>query len=122
LEFSAWVQTWQCYNYGVDCDWGRKSDKPYDMHTKIGIDPTGGIDPFSSSIVWSGEAPAYDQWTQFIVYAQAAGDSVTVFTHARAEFDYARMNNDVYVDDLALVSIPALSPKVYLPLIMRWGE
>jgi hypothetical protein len=119
LKFTAWMMTWQCYDYGDACEWGRKSDQPYNMHTKVGIDPTGGIDPFSPDTVWSSEVAAYDKWTQFSVIAQAQSDRVTVFTHARSEFDYARKNNDVYVDDLSLVAIAPMTNTVYLPLVGR---
>jgi LysM repeat protein len=76
------------------------------MHLKVGIDPYGGTDPFSSNVVWSPEREAYDQWVEFAAQTKAQGDAVTVFTHSRAEFDWARQTNDVYVDDanLAVVS------------------
>jgi LysM repeat protein len=68
-------------------------------------DPFGGTDPFSSNVVWSPEREAFDQWVEFAVQAKAQGDAVTVFTHSRAEFDWARQSNDVYVDDASLVAV-----------------
>ncbi len=105
LRFTAYMQAWQCFDYGSACDWGRLSDKPSDMHLRIGIDPTGGTDVNSADIVWSPEREAYDRWVEFSVTARAQSSRVTVFTSGGATFDYARKNNDVYIDDLALVQI-----------------
>jgi hypothetical protein len=46
----------------------------------------------------------------FQVEAVASGSSVTVFTHSRADWDWARANNDVYVDDASLVVIGQAPP------------
>ncbi len=112
LRFSVYMEAWMCFEW-LDCDYGKVSDKPSDMHLKIGIDPSGGEDPFSPNIVWSPEQPAWDRWVQFQVEAVARGNTVTVFTHSRADWDWARKNNDVYVDDASLVvlgSAPTVRP------------
>ena len=104
LEFSAWFQAWMCFDFSK-CDYGRVSDEPGDMHLRIGIDPTGGIVPTSTNVIWSPEAPAFDRWAQFSVRATALSNVVTVFTHSRAEWAYAHANNDVYLDDASLVVV-----------------
>lgn len=119
LRFTAYIQAWQCYAYGPDCDWGRKSDKPSDMHLRIGIDPTGGTDVNNLNVIWSPEREAYDRWVEFIVIAQAQSNRVTVFTQGGATFDYARMNNDVYIDDLALVAIGQMTNTIHLPVVIQ---
>ena len=104
LRFSAFMEAWMCNDFIEACDGGRKSQNATTMHLKVGIDPTGGTDPFSANVVWSGEGDSFDVWTQFSVEAAAVGDAVTVFTHSRPEWtDFARMNNDVYVDDASLI-------------------
>lgn len=113
VEFSAWIQTWMCFNFD-DCAYGRVSDQPSDMHLRIGIDPTGGTVPTSTNIIWSPEAPAFDQWTYFSVRAVAQASTVTVFTHSRPEWGWARKNNDVYLDDANLV---VLTPSAEFSLI-----
>jgi LysM repeat protein len=75
------------------------------MHLRVGIDPYGGTNPFSSDIVWSPEQDAFDRWVEFSVQAKALGDTVTVFTHSRPDWDWARQNNDVYLDDASLVVV-----------------
>jgi LysM repeat protein len=113
------MQAWQCANIDACGKGGIRSDQPYAMHLKVGLDPFGGTDPFSSNVVWSPEQEAFDQWVEFAVQAKAQGDAVTVFTHSRAEFDWARQSNDVYVDDaslLAVVSVGTPGPAVVTPV------
>jgi LysM repeat protein len=102
LRFSIYIQAWQCSNPDACGQGGTHSDAPADMHLRVGIDPYAGTDPLSANIVWSREQPAFDRWVQFSVEAKAAGQAVTVFTHSRPEWDVARTNNDVYLDDARL--------------------
>ena len=102
VRFSIYVQAWQCSNPDACGQGGTHSDAPADMHLRVGIDPYGGTDPFSANVVWSREQPAFDQWVKFSVEAKAAGGAVTVFTHSRPEWDWPRLNNDVYLDDARL--------------------
>jgi LysM repeat protein len=102
LRFAIYIQAWQCVNPDK-CLFGRRSDAPAEMHLRVGIDPTGGTDPFSPNIVWSPEQAAFDKWVEFSVQAVARNDTVTVFTHSRADWDWARADNDVYLDDASLV-------------------
>ena len=110
-HFSIYMQTWMCVNYDEACKGGYVSDKPTLMHPKVGIDPTGGTNPFSPDIVWSPEVESFDHWTQYSVEAVAKGDTLTVFTHSRPEWkDAPRNNNDVYLDDASLTAIGAPPP------------
>ena len=110
LRFSIYMQAWMCFQFIEGCQYGKVSDQPSDMHLKVGIDPTGGQDPFSSNIVWSPEQPAWDDYELFQVEAEARNTSVTVFTHSRADWDWARSNNDVYIDDGSLEVIGQAPP------------
>jgi hypothetical protein len=94
-----------CFDF-TRCNGGLHSDFPSDMHLRVGIDPTGGTDPFSPNVVWSVEAPAWDTWAHFQVQAIAQSNTITVFTHSHPEWDWARANNDVYIDDATLVIVP----------------
>jgi len=116
LRFSIYMQAWMCSDAKKgQCADGRVSDQPSDMHLKVGIDPTGGKDPFSPNIVWSREVPAWDQWVRFQVEAVAQSSTVTVFTHSLPQWDWARMNNDVYLDDAALVTVGPVPTPVPTP-------
>ncbi len=109
LRFSAYLETWSCLAEGEwnNCPTAPYSNHPAPMHTRVGIDPTGGTDPWASTIVWSQEVDTFDQWTNFWVEATAEADTVTVFIHSRPDWvdGWPRINNDVYVDDASLVVV-----------------
>ena len=112
-HFSIYMQAWMCMDYIEACKGGYVSDKPTQMHLKVGIDPAGGTNPFGSDIVWSPEVESFDRWTQYSVEAVARSDALTVFTRSRPEWkDMARQNNDVYLDDASLTAVgpPPPSP------------
>ncbi|MBN1249747.1 MAG: LysM peptidoglycan-binding domain-containing protein [Anaerolineae bacterium] len=113
LRFSIYMQTWSCMagdEWNV-CPTGAMSNSPSPMHTRVGIDPYGGTNPWSPNIVWSAEIDAYDQWTLFSVDAIAQAGTVTVFTHSYADwFDSVfRMANDVYIDSGSLIALDELA-------------
>ena len=107
VRFSIWVQAWMCSDPAVCGKSGERSDAPADMHLRVGIDPLGGTDPFTTTVVWSAEQPAWDKFVLFQVETVAISDTVTVFTHSRPEWEWARKNNDVYLDDASLVIVGA---------------
>jgi len=113
VRFSIYIQAWQCYNIDKCGKNGTRSDEPADMHLRVGIDPYGGDNPFSPNVVWAPEKEAFDQWVEFAVETQARADTVTVFTHSRPDWGWARVSNDVYLDDASLVVVqpgPATKP------------
>jgi hypothetical protein len=73
------------------------------MHMKIGIDPTGGTDPWSKDVVWSPEKDVYDQFERYEVQAVARSNKVTVFTYSRPENPME--HNDLYLDDAELAAV-----------------
>jgi hypothetical protein len=104
LRFSIWGQAWSCLHY-ANChnSHGVWSDHPSPMYMRIGIDPTGGTDPFSANIVWSDYANPYDAYSLFTVEATASGTQATVFLYAAPEFP--NDDNDVFWDDASLIAI-----------------
>jgi LysM repeat protein len=94
LQFSIWGQAWMTSGDSAS------SDSNAIINMRVGIDPTGGTNPTSSNIVWSGSANPFDAYRQFSVQVQAQGNRVTVFTYSRAE--YPLKHNDVYWDDATL--------------------
>ena len=75
---------------------------------RIGIDPNGGIDPTSGSVVWSDwaslpnvhrDSPTGD-FTDFEIETESASDRITVFIAANNEYPYR--NSDVYWDGAEL--------------------
>ncbi len=109
LRFTAYIETWSCLAEGEwnNCPTAPYSNHPAPMHTKVGIDPTGGTNPWASTVVWSQEVETFDHWTNFWVEATAEADTVTVFIYSRPDWvdGWPRINNDVYVDDASLVVV-----------------
>ncbi len=98
LQFSVYAYVWTSTSDSPDT-----SDSDSDMTVQVGIDPAGGTDSTSDTIVWSEVAPSYDQYDQYSVTAAAAGESVTVYV--RSMVNKVAMNNVVYLDDAELVSL-----------------
>jgi hypothetical protein len=98
LRFSAWGHAWSSEE-----NHARPSVNPTNMHMRIGIDPLGGTDPFASSIVWSAEQNAIDDFQHFSVETSAQGGRITAFIYSAP--DEARKHNDVYWDDAELIVV-----------------
>ena len=86
--------------------WTRRHDDRNDGGTNeetwVGIDPTGGVDPTSSSVVWSSSASSYETWTQQSATATASSTRITLFVRARA--NYAGTGMQANFDDATLSS------------------
>jgi LysM repeat protein len=102
VQFTVWGQAW------VSNDDSGGSDHNAAINMRVGIDPTGGTNPYSGNVVWSGTLQPYDAYQQFSVQAQAQGSTVTVFTYSAPSFPVK--HNDVYWDDAALVVVGAGAP------------
>ncbi len=101
LVFSIWAISWSSAR-----DVWAVSDSHYNKW--VGIDPTGGTDPFSPNIVWSEVNREMDDWVQLSVSAVAKAGTVTVFV--RGKPDWAVKHNDIIVDDAVLTYDPAGAP------------
>jgi len=86
---------------GLDCD-----PFPDDQAVlKAGIDPTGGTDYTSASIIWSDGDSIYDAYDTAAVTATAAASTITVFVRCTFWHNYI-LHNDAHVDALELVALP----------------
>ncbi len=105
LEMSAYGWAYTCNDTTNSCVIPeapyRRSDTAAGVSMKVGIDPTGGTDPYAASVQWSGSAAPYDQWARLSVSAAAQGDTVTVFLFASQQAGLAL--NNVYWDNASLV-------------------
>ena len=135
LRFSVWAQGWQCASY-INCQWGELSDIPANMNLQVGIDPFGGTDPYTNTIVWSVPVESFDHWSQIEVSAVAMYQVVTVYVRAAPRWEWPRNDgNNAYFDDAHFDVVPPTPPVtptpsvtptpfsatnwVYLPAIMR---
>lgn len=103
LTAHGWVYTCNDTEYSCVIEQApyRASDTSAGASLKVGIDPTGGVDPNSANVKWSAVAAPYDQWAEMSVVATAEGGSVTVFLYMTQSAGLA-MNN-VYWDNASLV-------------------
>jgi LysM repeat protein len=74
-------------------------DNPFAL--RVGIDPTGGTNPFSANVVWGPSYSALNSWLLFTAETTAQSSTVTVFTYSRPNWPY--QTQAVYVDDASLV-------------------
>jgi len=102
LRFSVYVYVWSSATF-TNPD---VSEQPNTVIINVGIDPTGGTDPDSPSIIWSADAEYYDQYREMSVVAKSKGTAVTVFVRTAPQ-GYVGVNN-VYLDDAALVPLSAM--------------
>ena len=84
---------------GADLGWGLNN-----MTFWVGIDPTGGTDPFASTVVWGQGAHIYNAYHQVpAVEAVAQASTVTLFLRSRSV--NAAKHNDAYWDDVSLTYV-----------------
>lgn len=106
LRFSAFMQGFNCSDnrgcYGPDGQYAH-SYEPGDMHMRVGIDPNGGTDPYSSNVVWSAYQNPLDAFSQIQVEAVAQANAVTVFLWSAP--NYPELHTDIYADDASLVAV-----------------
>ena len=115
VQFTIWGEAWM-----TESDTSLVSDYSGTPNMRIGIDPAGGTNVYSPSIVWSGFLQPFDQYQLFSVTAKAQGESVTVFTYSAPSVnpnspEYGFKHTDMYWDDAALTVVGAGSVSVPAP-------
>lgn len=86
VRASAFGRIWSCNLEMDDNDPCLFDPIPSESNTnatfRVGIDPTGAMDPNGANIVWSSPSAPYANFQQMTVDAQATGDKVTVVLDA----------------------------------------
>jgi LysM repeat protein len=95
LRFSVYMEAWSTGNNDPF-----HSDFNQHMNLQVGIDPTGGNNPWSPTIIWTAPAESFDKFSQFSVEAVAKNNIVSVWTKSTPEL--ALQHVDVYVDEASL--------------------
>jgi hypothetical protein len=123
LRLTAWAHAWSNWQEGPHPDDGAwsegegvgyneffglegevRDDNARNFTFYVGIDPTGGTNPFASTVVWGQGAHIYNAYAQVPpVEATAQADTVTVFL--RSKTLWAFKHCDAYWDDAELVAI-----------------
>jgi len=81
------------------------SVQPGNVNVRIGIDPTGGTNPYAGTVVWSPFAMYYDEWRFLSVDAVAQSNALTVFTWSQPVFPV--VHNDIALDQAYLGEVAA---------------
>ncbi len=104
LELSAYAWAFACDDPATRCAIATfpyaQSDTSAGVIVRVGIDPTGGLDPLPEAVQWSAEEAPYDRWQILRVTATAQSDTVTVYLFMTQETGLAF--NGVYWDAVAL--------------------
>jgi LysM repeat protein len=103
FRFSIWAYAWSS-SYDEECC---SVDNGF-VDLRIGIDPSGGLNPFSTDVTWSSPEQYYDQWGQLEVEAVAASSTVTVFFYSAPR--YPVKHNNIYIDDAELIVTGQTTP------------
>jgi len=127
LRLAAWAHAWSNWHGGPHPDDPRWSDGPgynagfllegqapddnwRNFAFYVGIDPTGGTNPFADTVVWGQGAHIYNQYAQPpAVEATAQADRVTVFLRSKTLWPFK--HNDAYWDDAELVAVGEEEPE-----------
>ncbi len=93
--------------YGVVADLGVSADHGLrNYKARVGIDPTGGKNPFSDRVVWGEWAAVYNAYHDLpAVEAVAQGNHITVFTEH--VFAWPFKHCDAYYEDAMLDAVEA---------------
>ncbi|MGD1996193.1 MAG: LysM peptidoglycan-binding domain-containing protein [Anaerolineae bacterium] len=106
VQASAYAHAWTC---GDDRDAYSCGDE-YQMLFRVGIDPNGGTNPWSPSVVWAG-GYSYDEYSLIGPVETQVGESGAVTMFLRATAKWSVKHNDVYWDDASLVyTTPPATP------------
>lgn len=113
LRFSAWAHAWSAQG-----DDARHSDLSGDAANNftfmVGIDPTGGTDPWSSTVVWGNGAHIYDAYAPIpVVEVVARAGRVTAFVRSTVLYPFKHC--DAYVDSATLEVVEPLPTDDRLP-------
>ncbi len=98
LTGSAWARIKTC-NLAPNAD-NCGSSPESGAFVRVGIDPTGGTDPNSPSVVWGGNIAPHDNYQQATVTATSAGSTVTFFIYTTQQSPSAL--NRAWFDDASL--------------------
>jgi len=107
VQASAYAHAWTC---GDDEHGAYSCSEQYQMLFQVGIDPNGGTNPWSPSVVWAG-GYSYDEYRMIGPVQAEVGDAGTVTVFLRATAKWSLKHNDVYWDDASLVyTTPPATP------------
>jgi hypothetical protein len=101
VKLSAFYHGWSSHADDPHYSGGQASWAQYGL---VGIDPTGGTDPWSSDVVWSPPGWIFDAYGEPLeVSVEVAAGTVTAFLRSVAKFPLK--HSDAYWDEASLVIV-----------------
>ncbi|MGD8967503.1 MAG: hypothetical protein PVI07_08345 [Anaerolineae bacterium] len=92
------------YDCGFALEGAAENDDWRNFTFWVGIDPTGGVDPYAETVVWGDGAHIYNCYGRVpAVEAEAQAHKVTIFLRSRTQ--WAFKHNDAYWDDAEVVAV-----------------
>ncbi len=89
--------------------WSSEEDTPHksrggsDVNLRIGVDPTGGLDPTSPLIEWSEPVQALDRWVTLRLTARAEANVITIYLASAPNLP--KRNQSVYWRNAVLLPV-----------------
>ncbi len=127
LRASAWAHAWSSQDDDPHTSTGvgagpffrleseEASSDQQNFTFRVGIDPTGGTDPWAESVVWGEGAHIYNIYAQVpAVEVEAQGTAVTLFLRSSVLWRFKHC--DAYWDTVELVSVAPPPPPVTLSI------
>jgi len=112
VQASFWAHSWTCND---DKSGPYSCGDPFAMRFRVGIDPNGGTNPWSSGIIWvDGYFSDVYGMVGPVQATVGEGGAVTVFLNATGK--WTNKHNDAYMDDASLVYITPPEPPTDTPL------
>lgn len=129
LRLEAWAHAWSnngdgppgneedeewSEGAGYDCFYAEEGHEDLtggveNIALSVGIDPTGGVDPFSDTVRWGKGAHIYNCYRPVpAVEVNAQRRKVTVFLRSRVQWPF--IHNHTYWDDVRLIDVNGGSP------------
>lgn len=111
VEGSMYAHAWSSGEDGEAVS----SGDPYSFYFRVGIDPTGGTDPFSGNIVWSNAHYLYDNYGLVGPVQATVGEAGVATFFSQAYGKWKNKHNDAYWDSASLVAVSAGEPPTATP-------
>jgi hypothetical protein len=112
----AWYSNCSSKPHYTECalDWDCESCVGVDHELRVGLDPTGGVDPYSPAVIWSEPHTIYGEYAEGItVLARATGEVMTAHFFGRAPLPMR--HNDDYWDDITIEAVDLY----YWPIVLK---
>ena len=112
VQFSAYGHGWSC---DQDEPMGYTCGDPWNQTFQVGIEPNGGTDPFSPSIIWSAKQQAPDHYILIGPVSAQVGEGGAVTVYMRSKTKWAFKHLDAYWDDASLIVTTPGTPPTNTP-------